>query len=98
MSNAQIVMVDGPAVLGWHEWHRIRGESIIGHLRVALEEQIKLGHIESEPVESLAQLLFGALTEAGMMIAHAEDKRAMRAKVGGLALRMFNHLRVSRTK
>lgn len=94
----RVVMVDGPSVLGWQEWHRIRGESILGHLRLALEDQMRLGHIRKEPVEPLAHLLFGALTEAGMMIAYAEDKRGMRAQVGSAAIRMFSRFRLTEKK
>lgn len=91
----QIVMIDGPAVLGWEKWHSIRGDHFLKYLRETMEQQMKLGHVQQEPVEPLVHLLFGALTEAGMLIAHAEDKRAMRAQVGNAALRMFNRLRVS---
>ena len=35
--------------------------------------------IEEQPVEPLAHLLLGAFTEAGLLIARAEDREAARA-------------------
>lgn len=90
----QIVMVDGPAVLGWQAWHRIRVEHMLKHLRQVLEQQMDQGHISREPVEPLAHLLFGALSEAGMLIAHAADKRAARKEIGASALRLFERLKL----
>ncbi|MFZ0888643.1 MAG: TetR/AcrR family transcriptional regulator [Candidatus Binataceae bacterium] len=93
----RIVMIDGPAVLGWKTWHRIRAEPILGYITKPLEHQMEQGQIEREPAAPLAYLLFGALTEAGMLIAHAADRRAARKEIGAVLLRMFNRLKLRAT-
>ncbi|MGO9607852.1 MAG: TetR/AcrR family transcriptional regulator [Candidatus Binataceae bacterium] len=94
----QIVMIDGPAVLGWKTWHGIRDGHTLAHIRDALEHQMDLGHIAREPSEPLAHIMFGGLTEAGMVISHAEDKRAARREMGAATLRVFNRLKVRNRK
>jgi AcrR family transcriptional regulator len=90
----QIIMIDGPAVLGMSDWHEIRARRILSHLAEALEFQMQQGHIASEPAGALATVLMGALTSAGMVIAHSDDKQAARKLAGGAALRLIDRLRV----
>jgi AcrR family transcriptional regulator len=90
----QIIMIDGPAVLGMSEWHEIRARRILSHLTEALEFQMQQGHIAPEPAGALATVLMGALTSAGMVIANADDKQAARKLAGGAALRLIDRLKV----
>jgi AcrR family transcriptional regulator len=90
----QIIMIDGPAVLGMTAWYELRNRRVLSHLTEALEFQMQLGEIAPEPAAALAMVLLGALTSAGMFIAHAEDKTAARKLAGGAALRLVDRLRV----
>jgi hypothetical protein len=90
----RIVMIDGPAVLDWITWHEIRPNNVLSHMKEALEHQIELGHIAREPSDPLAHMMFGALTEVGLIIAHSDKKRSARKVMGAAALRQFNRLRV----
>lgn len=90
----RIVMIDGPAVLGWNTWHLIRTTNVLSHMKEALEHQMELGNIAREPSEPLAHVMFGALTEVGLIIAHSDNKRSARKLMGAAALRHFNRLRV----
>ncbi|HUA35372.1 MAG TPA: TetR/AcrR family transcriptional regulator [Candidatus Binataceae bacterium] len=94
----QIVMVDGPAVLGWKVWHEIRANHILRYIRDAFEAQMALGRIAREPAEPLAHVVFGGFTEAGLAIANAADKRAARRELGAATLRMFNRLKLRDAK
>jgi len=90
----QVVMIDGPAVLGWEVWHEIRASHILRYICDALVQQMELGRIAREPGQPLAHVMFGALNEAGLVIAHSADKRATRKEMGAALLRNFNRLRL----
>jgi AcrR family transcriptional regulator len=78
----QIALLDGPSVLGWDRWREIATEHGLGLIEATLEAAIEAGAIPDQPVRPLAHLLMGALDEAAMLVARAEDPEQMRAEVG----------------
>ena len=72
----QIMLIDGPSVLGWETWHEIDARYGYQPLRDVVGAAVAAGLVESDDPSSLAYLLLGALTEAGTLIAHAEDPEA----------------------
>jgi len=76
----QIVLVDGPAVLGW-EYLSDRQNSpthtIAAYLRGAVEE----GVLEPQPIDPLAHLLAALGAGSAMYVAHAEDREEARRQV-----------------
>ncbi len=76
----QIVLIDGPAVLGWNSLSE-RGDGpthqIMGYLRDAVEE----GVLDPQPLEPLAHLLSALGTGAALYVAHADDPEAARREV-----------------
>ena len=78
----RIVLLDAPAVLGWEAWHEMDARYGLGLLRDALESAIDAGYFRPQPVDPLAHLILGALTEAGHVIARADDAGAARAEMG----------------
>jgi AcrR family transcriptional regulator len=88
----RIVLLEGPAVLGWETWREIEGRYSLGLLTGALQGLMDAGLIAAQPVEPLAHLLLGALSEAGMVIARAEDVHSTRATVGAAVDRLFRGL------
>jgi AcrR family transcriptional regulator len=65
----QIMLIDAPAVLGWHEW-RAMDEAGSGRLLVqVLSALVADGIIAPQPVEPLARLLSGAMNEAALWLA-----------------------------
>jgi AcrR family transcriptional regulator len=79
----QIVLLDGPSVLGWDRWREIAAEHGLGLIEASLRAAIEAGAIERRPVRPLAHVLMGALDEAAMLVARADDPEAMRAEVSG---------------
>jgi AcrR family transcriptional regulator len=76
----QIVLIDGPAVLGWEAWSARRDgpfAKIAEYLRGAVEE----GVLEPQPVEAMAHLLGAIGTGAVMYVAHAHDHGRARRDV-----------------
>lgn len=78
----RIALIDGPAVLGWDRWREIATEHGLGLIEATLAAAIEAGAIDSQPVRPLAHVLLGALDEAAMLVARAEDPEKMRAEVG----------------
>lgn len=62
----QIVLVDGPSVLGWEEWREADARHHLRPLAAALASAMRAGLMERRPPLPLARVLLGALTEAGL--------------------------------
>jgi AcrR family transcriptional regulator len=77
----RIVLIDGPAVLGWDRWREIAAEHGLGLIEATLQAAIEAGAIAEQPVRPLAHVLMGALDEAAMLVARASDPELMRAEV-----------------
>jgi AcrR family transcriptional regulator len=78
----RIVLLDGPSVLGWDRWREIAAEHGLGLIEATLQAAIDAGAIAAQPVRPLAHVLMGALDEAAMLVARAEDSEQMREEVG----------------
>lgn len=90
----RIALLDAPSVLGLEVWREIESVYGLALVRAGLESAIEAGLIERQPVEPLAHLILGALIEAGLMIATADDVECARAEVGASVERLLNGLRV----
>jgi AcrR family transcriptional regulator len=84
----RIVLVDGPAVLGFKPWRDIASKFAMALFRDGLEAGMRAGHLERQPIEPLAQILFGALTEAALLIANAKAPGRLRGEVGETVTRL----------
>ena len=89
----RIVLLDAPSVLGWQRWREVDERISLGLLRDALETGMRAGHFERQSVDPLAQVLLGALNEAGLFIARADDPASARAEAGRTVSRLLAGLR-----
>jgi len=89
----RIILLDGPSVLGWEEWHDIDVKHGLGLLRAVVSLAMEEGHLERQPVEPVAQLLLGALNEAGITIARSSDVARTRREIGTAFSRLVAGLR-----
>ena len=69
----QIILRDGPAVLGWQRWREVDAKHFGGKIPRALKIAMEAGIIARQPVEPLARLLLGAITEAAAACAGRSD-------------------------
>jgi len=90
----RVVLVEGPSVLGWETWQEIEGRYGYGLVVAGVEAAMAARLIETQPVAALAHVLFGALTEAGMVVARAADPRAARTEMEQAVDRLLDGLRV----
>ena len=86
--TCQIILRDGPAVLGWERWREIDAQHFGGKIPRALAAAMDAGLIARQPVEPLARLLLGAVTEAAVACAGRSDV----LKAGGEYSRAFKSL------
>jgi AcrR family transcriptional regulator len=86
--TGQIILRDGPAVLGWERWREIDAQHFGGKIRRALAAAMDAGLIARQPIEPLARLLLGAVTEAAVACAGRSDV----LKAGGEYSRAFKSL------
>jgi len=89
----QVTLRDAPAVLGWEAWREIGERHGLGIVRAGLAAAMDAGAIEEGPVDPLAHVLLGALEEAALYVARAEDRVSAQAEMGTTVRRLLNGLR-----
>jgi AcrR family transcriptional regulator len=77
----RIVLLDGPSVLGWDRWREICLRHTVGLIAALLQDGIERGSLPAQPVQALTHVLVGAVDEAALYLAQAEDPAAARADI-----------------
>ncbi len=90
----RIALIEASAVLGWEEHRDLDEKSGLGLIRGTLQEVLEAGLIAPQPLEPLAYLVLGAITEAVMYIARADDVSSARKEMGTSLEHLFDGLRV----
>jgi AcrR family transcriptional regulator len=93
----QILVIDAPAVLGWEGCREADEMYYLAGVKGAIQGAIDQRIIPPQPVEALARLILGALNEASMLIAHAEDEEAARRDVSEVMDRLLGGIRNARS-
>jgi AcrR family transcriptional regulator len=75
----RIVLLDGPSVLGWDRWREICLRHTVGLIAALLQDGIDRGALPAQPVRALTHVLVGAVDEAALYIAQADDPARARA-------------------
>ncbi|MEW2359378.1 TetR/AcrR family transcriptional regulator [Spirillospora sp. NPDC029432] len=88
----RILLIDGPAVLGWAEWRAMDEAASARHLAEALAGLVAEGVIVRQPVAPLAHLLSGAMNEAALWLATSDEPAGLEDVWAALA-RMLEALR-----
>lgn len=78
----QILLLDGPAALGWQAWHAIEARYALAEIEQGVRSLIAAGALRDQSPRPLAHLIHGALIEAGLVIAAADDSVAARREMG----------------
>lgn len=80
----RIMLIDGPAVLGWHDWRAMDEAASARHLAEILTELVETGVIAAQPIPPLTHLLSGAMNEAALWLATAQDPNALTDTIAAL--------------
>ena len=89
----RIMLVDGPSVLGWDVWRAIDTDHGLGLLEAAVQNAMDAGRMQPGSALAVAHVLSGALDEAAMMVARADDPQTARAEMGLTVRRLLEGLR-----
>jgi len=89
----RILLLDGPAVLGWERWRAIAMRYGFGLVETVLQGAIDAGQLRPQPVPPLAHVLIGAVDEAALYVATAADPERARAEVDDVLSRLLAGLR-----
>jgi AcrR family transcriptional regulator len=89
----RIVLLEAPAVLGWERWREIGWRYAMGMTESILGAAAEAGQIPQQPLRPLAYVLMGALDEAAMYVARADDPEAARAEMVPIVRRLIDGLR-----
>jgi AcrR family transcriptional regulator len=92
----RLVLIEAPAALGWERWREIGHRYGVGLVEGAVEAAIAAGVMEKQPVGPIAHLLIGALEEAVLYAARADDTLRATEEVREALHRLMDALMVSR--
>ncbi|MFA9456640.1 TetR/AcrR family transcriptional regulator [Halalkalibacter sp. AB-rgal2] len=73
--NRQIILIDGPAVLGWEAWRQMDASYSMKLLNEQLHTMQKNGHLKPTSIEALTHILSGAMNESALWLAQQSDYR-----------------------
>jgi len=91
----QILLIDGPAVLGWGQWRSLEAEYGLGVITAMLDAAVAQKVIARQPTAPLAHMLLAAVDEAALYIANAPDRRPAHRQARQSLMRLLGGLRTS---
>ena len=86
----QLMLLDAPSVLGWAGFRDVAQRYSLGMTEQLITEAIRAGQLARQPVRPLAHVLIGALDEAAMLIATAEDPKRTRRETRQVLHRLID--------
>lgn len=72
----RILLVDGPAVLGWDVWRAGDLDTSVRHLDAGIAELVEAGVIEDRALATVGSMISGALNEVALSNAESSDPAA----------------------
>ena len=70
----QVLLIDGPAALGWEQWRNLEAEYGLGAITAMLDAAVAQHVITSQPIGPLAHMLLAAVDEAALYIANSPNR------------------------
>ena len=91
----RIVLLEAPVVLGWDAWREIDARYGLALVRAGLAGALDQVGLDPAAVDPLAHLLLGALNEAALLVATADDPVRAREEVGRTVVLVLDRLLAS---
>ena len=88
----RIVLIEAPAALGWERWREIGQRYGVGLVELAIQGLLDAGLLPDQPVRPLAHVLVGALEEAALYAARADDPARATTEVRAILVRIVDGL------
>jgi AcrR family transcriptional regulator len=92
----QLVLLDAPSILGWAGFREISLRYGLGMTEQLLSAAVEAGQVRPQPIRPLATIMLGALDEAAMSIANADDPEQEKAEVRTVVHNLIDGLLVRR--
>lgn len=89
----RIGLMQSRVVLGWESWRAVAGDLGIAVVTAAVTAAIEAGELSPRDRETLSIVLLGALIEAAMLIATADDRAAARERSEAVIVDLLEGLR-----
>lgn len=89
----RIGLVQSRAVLGWEGWRTVATELGIGVAIAVVSAAIDSGELAPHDPETMAMIVLGAMIEAAMLVAVAEDRAAARERAEAVVVDLLEGLR-----
>jgi AcrR family transcriptional regulator len=86
----QLILLDAPSVLGWPAFRDVAQRYSLGMTEQLLTEAVEAGQLARQPIRPLAHILIGALDEAAMLIATADDPQRAHRETGEVLHRLID--------
>lgn len=92
---ARILIVDGPAALGWARCREIEERHSLGRVRAGLEAAVRAGEVDVVSSDLVARMLNAVLTEAALSIVRSRQRRKARREAEAAIRQLVSGLRPS---
>jgi AcrR family transcriptional regulator len=86
----QLILLDAPSVLGWPAFRDVAQRYSLGMTEQLLTEAVRASQLAPQPMRPLAHILIGALDEAAMVIATADNPKRARRETGEVLHRLID--------
>jgi AcrR family transcriptional regulator len=93
----RVLLIDGPAVLGWQQWRALDLENGLGLLRAGLQAAVTAGEVAVPDVETATHLLAGAIVDGAMLIGQDPRNVSVRRQVEATLVEILRGLAPVRT-
>lgn len=90
----QLMLLDAPSVIGWTEYREMSQQNSVTRAEQLLGAAIEAGQLRPQPLRPLALVLLGALEEAALYLARAENPDEAREEVRAVIRDLINGLLV----
>lgn len=84
----QVLLVDGPAVLGWQKWREIDQRYFGATMRDPIDPAVR-AHVSDREIEMVGHLIAGAMTEAALVCATAENRQRAARELSAALVKML---------
>jgi AcrR family transcriptional regulator len=92
----RVLLIDGPAVLGWEQWRNLEARYGLGAITTMLDHAVEQAVISKQPTAPLAHMLLAAIDEAALYIANSDDRRQARDQARRALNQILAGLRATR--
>lgn len=92
---AKILIIEGPAAIGWERCRKIETKHSLGQMKAWLEEASASGEIQIENADLVVRMLNAILTEAALSVVKSKSSKAAHLEAKHTVLQFVSGLKKS---